>query len=160
MPDGPVRVLFVCLGNICRSPTGEGVMRRLIDDQGLQDRIEVDSAGTGDWHVGYPPDPRSTEAAAARGFTLEGAARQVTPADFERFDLLVAMDRSNQRDLEALAPGAAARAKVRLLREYDPAAVAAGDLEVPDPYYGEGDGFGQVVDMVERACRGLLADLR
>jgi protein-tyrosine phosphatase len=160
MTCGPVRVLFVCLGNICRSPTGEGVMRRLVQDAGLADRIEVDSAGTGDWHVGHPPDPRSTEAAAARGIALEGAARQVTPADFDRFDLLIAMDRSNQRDLEALAPDDGARAKVRLLREYDPTAVAAGDLEVPDPYYGEGDGFGRVVDMVDRACRGLLAELR
>jgi protein-tyrosine phosphatase len=158
--DGPTRVLFVCLGNICRSPTGEGVMRALVDEAGLGAKIEVDSAGTGDWHVGHPPDARATEAAAAQGITLAGTARQVTPDDFERFDLLVAMDRTNQRDLEALAPDDAARAKVRLLREFDPQAVAAGDLEVPDPYYGGEDGFADVVAMVQRACAGLLDELR
>jgi protein-tyrosine phosphatase len=156
----PPSVLFVCLGNICRSPTGEGVMRALVDEAGLTDSIEIDSAGTGDWHIGHPPDARATEAAAAQGITLAGAARQVTPDDFEQFDLLVAMDRSNQRDLEALAPDDDARRKVVLLREYDPEAVAAGDLEVPDPYYGGDDGFTEVVAMVQRACAGLLDELR
>src|SRR3954451_20060757 len=108
-----MRLLFVCLGNICRSPTAEGVMRSLVREAGLEDDVEVDSAGTGSWHVGHAPDERSTEAARGRGITLEGAARQVRPSDFERFDLIVAMDASNRRDLERLAPDAAARAKIR-----------------------------------------------
>jgi protein-tyrosine phosphatase len=155
-----VRLLFVCLGNICRSPTAEGVMRRLIADAGLEDTVTVDSAGTGGWHAGSPPDERATAAARARGVVLDGRARQVTAADFDRFDLLVAMDASNRRDLECLAPNAAARRKVVALREFDPLAVEAGELEVPDPYYGGDDGFEHVLDVVERACRGLLRHVR
>jgi protein-tyrosine phosphatase len=147
-----VRILFVCLGNICRSPTAEGVMRRLVREEGLEDRIEIDSAGTGGWHVGAPPDARATEAAARRGTLLEGAARRFEPADFERFDLILAMDRENRRDLLALAPDDGARAKVRMFR--------AGDLDVPDPYYGGDDGFEEVLDLVEEAARDLLAELR
>ena len=154
-----MRVLFVCLGNICRSPTAEGVMRRLVRERGLEDEIEIDSAGTGDWHVGSPPDRRATDAAGRRGITLEGAARTVGPADFEDFDLLLAADRSNADELRRRAPDPAARAKVRLLREFDPAAVAAGELEVPDPYYGADGGFDEVLDIVEAACEGLLAEL-
>jgi protein-tyrosine phosphatase len=153
-----VRVLFVCMGNICRSPTAEGVMRRLVADAGLSDVIEIDSAGTGGWHVGHPPDPRSVGAAAARGIDVAGAARVVTRADFDEFDLLVALDRDNARNLLALAPDDAAAAKVRLLREFD--REAGGDLDVPDPYYGGSDGFGRVLDLVDAACRGLLDDLR
>ncbi len=152
-----MRVLFVCLGNICRSPTAEGVMRGLVREAGLEDRIEIDSAGTGSWHVGNPPDPRSTAAAARRGVVLDGAARTVTADDFDDWDLLVAMDRENQRELLRRAPDDAARAKVKLLREYDPASVAAGDLEVPDPYYGDEAGFDRVITMVEAAVPGLLA---
>jgi protein-tyrosine phosphatase len=155
-----VRLLFVCLGNICRSPTAEGVMRHLVAEAGLEDEISIDSAGTGSWHVGSPPDARSTATARRRGIALEGAARQVSPEDFERFDLLVAMDASNKRDLLALAPDADARAKVVALREFDPLAVQAGDLDVPDPYYGGDHGFEHVLDVVERACRHLLDDLR
>jgi protein-tyrosine phosphatase len=147
-----VRLLFVCLGNICRSPTAKGVMRSLVREAGLEDAVEIDSAGTGSWHVGHPPDARSTEAARARGITLEGAARQVTPADFERFDLLIAMDAANRRELQRLAPDDAARAKIRMLR--------AGDLDVPDPYYGGEDGFEHVLDGVEEGCRALLAEVR
>jgi protein-tyrosine phosphatase len=153
-----VRILFVCMGNICRSPTAEGVMRRLIEDAGLAGRVEVESAGTGAWHAGQPPDARATVAAGRRGVTLEGAARQVRASDFRRFDLLVALDRSNLRELLAQAPDEEAAEKVRLLREFDPA--AAGDLDVPDPYYGGDRGFETVLDMVEAACRGLLEDLR
>jgi len=153
-----MRILFVCMGNICRSPTAEGVMRALLRDEGLDGTIDIDSAGTGGWHAGEPPDPRATAAAARRGIVLEGAARRVTPADFDRFDLLVAMDRENARHLRALAPDAQARAKVRLLREFDPA--ADGDLDVPDPYYGGAGGFDHVLDLVEAACRGLLAEAR
>jgi protein-tyrosine phosphatase len=153
-----MRILFVCLGNICRSPTAEGVMRRLLRDAGLD--IEVESAGMGGWHAGEPPDERAAAAAGRRGVTLEGAARQIEPEDFRRFDLLIAMDRSNLRELLALAPDEEAADKVRLLREFDPAAAAAGDVDVPDPYYGGGRGFETVLDMVEAACRGLLDELR
>jgi protein-tyrosine phosphatase len=152
-----MRILFVCMGNICRSPTAEGVMRRLLRDARV-DGIEVESAGTGGWHAGEPPDERATLAAARRGVTLEGAARQVRPADFRRFDLLIAMDRGNLRELLAIAPDEEAAEKVRLLREFDPA--ASGDLDVPDPYYGGDRGFENVLDMVEAACRGLLDELR
>ena len=152
-----MRILFVCMGNICRSPTAEGVMRRLLDDEGLADRVEVDSAGTGGWHVGEPPDERATLAAARRGITLPGRAAG-PPADFRDFDLLIAMDRENLRELLAIAPDEEAAEKVRLLREFDPA--ASGDLDVPDPYYGGDRGFETVLDMVEAACRGLLDELR
>jgi protein-tyrosine phosphatase len=154
-----MRVLFVCLGNICRSPTAEGVMRRLLREAGLEDRITIDSAGTGGWHVGAAPDERAMAAARRRGITLEGAARAVSPADFDEWDLLVAMDRDNQRELLRRAPDAAAREKVKLLREYDPASVAGGELEVPDPYYGGERGFEDVLDIVEAGCRGLLDEL-
>jgi protein-tyrosine phosphatase len=160
MTAGPVRLLFVCLGNICRSPTAEGVMRGLVAEQGLEDRIEMDSAGTGAWHVGSGPDARASAAAGGRGVVLEGQARQVRREDFEEFDLILAMDDSNLRDLRALAPSEEGRAKVRLLREFDPAAAAAGDLDVPDPYYGAEDGFGEVFDLVQAACRGLLEQIR
>jgi protein-tyrosine phosphatase len=153
-----MRILFVCMGNICRSPTAEGVMRRLLEEAGLTDRVEVESAGTGGWHVGEPPDERATLAARRRGVTLAGAARQVRAADFRDFDLLIAMDRANLRELLAAAPDEEAAERVRLLREFDPA--SSGDLDVPDPYYGGDRGFETVLDMVEAACRGLLDELR
>jgi protein-tyrosine phosphatase len=147
------------MGNICRSPTAEGVMRGLLREEGLEDAVEVDSAGTGDWHVGDPPDARATAAARARGVTLDGAARQVRQADFDDFDLILAADLRNARDLKALLPPEAG-AKVHLLREFDPDSAGAPDLDVPDPYYGGDDGFEHVLDLVEAACRGLLAELR
>jgi protein-tyrosine phosphatase len=134
-------------------------MRQLVREEGVEDAFELDSAGTGSWHVGHPPDDRATAAAAARGIVLEGAARQVAPGDFDRYDLILAMDRANARDLRALAPDAAAGAKVRLLREFDSRTAGAPDLDVPDPYYGGEDGFGLVLDQVQAACRGLLAEL-
>ena len=155
-----MRILFVCMGNICRSPTAEGVMRRLVREHGLEGRVVLDSAGTGGWHAGEPPDARATAAAQRRGIVLEGAARQVHARDFEDFDLLVAMDAENLRNLEALAPDPEARAKVRLLREFDPASEGAPDLDVPDPYYGGARGFDDVLDLVEAACRGLLDELQ
>jgi protein-tyrosine phosphatase len=155
-----VRLLFVCLGNICRSPTAEGVMRELVQREGLAESIEVDSAGTGSWHVGSPPDARAAAAARARGIELVGSARQVHDADFAEFDLLLAMDEGNVRNLLAIAPGEDARAKVRLLREFDPAAVAASSLSVPDPYYGGERSFDDVLDLVQAACEGLLAEIR
>jgi protein-tyrosine phosphatase len=155
-----MRLLFVCLGNICRSPTAEGVMRHLVREQGLEDSVELDSAGTGNWHVGHTPDERATGAARGRGIELAGQARQVTQADFEGFDLILAMDRANLDDLRAMAPDRDARERVKLLREYDPQAVASGDLDVPDPYYGGPEGFEDVLDSVTRACEGLLDEVR
>jgi protein-tyrosine phosphatase len=154
------RVLFVCLGNICRSPTAEAAMARLVADAGLEHAIELDSAGTGAWHVGSRPDERATQAAARRGIAMRGTARQVTVDDFAAFDLLLALDGENLRNLRALAPDSAGAAKVRLLRELDPASAAAVSLDVPDPYYGGPDGFDRVLDLVEAACAGLLAELR
>jgi protein-tyrosine phosphatase len=154
-----MRILFVCMGNICRSPTAEGVMRALVRDAGLEGGIEVDSAGTGGWHAGEPPDARATAAAHRRGVTLDGAARQVRPEDFDAFDLLVAMDRENLRALLAIAPDEEAAAKVRLLREFDGAGAGAPDLDVPDPYYGGERGFDNVLDLVQASCRGLLDEL-
>jgi protein-tyrosine phosphatase len=154
-----VRLLFVRLGNICRSPTAEGVMRALLREQGLEDVVEVDSAGTGAWHAGDPPDARATAAARARGITLEGAARTVTTADFTDYDLILAADRRNLRDLAGIVPRGA-RSRVHLLREFDPASDGAPDLDVPDPYYGGDDGFEHVLDLVDAACRGLLDRLR
>jgi len=155
-----MKVLFVCAGNICRSPTAEGVMRSLVREAGLEDEYEIDSAGTGGWHAGDPPDRRATATARRRGITLEGAARQIRPDDFERWDLLLVADRENLAHLRAMAPNAESRSKVRLLREFDPDSDGAPDLDVPDPYYGGADGFEEVLDLVEAACRGLLAKTR
>ena len=135
-------------------------MRGLVREAGLEGEIEIDSAGTGGWHVGAPPDERATAAAGRRQIRLEGAARQFEPGDFDRFDLILAMDESNRSELLAQAPDDDARAKVRLLREFDPASEGAPDLDVPDPYYGGDEGFEHVLDLVESACRGLLDALR
>jgi protein-tyrosine phosphatase len=153
-------ILFVCLGNICRSPTAEGVMRKLVSEAGLQESIGIDSAGTGAWHVGEPPDERATAAAHMRGIVLEGRARKVRAEDFERFDLILAMDSSNERDLHRLAPDEKARMKVRLLREFDLASAGLVDLDVPDPYYDSARGFEIVLDQVQAACEGLLQHAR
>ncbi|MFI4984934.1 MAG: low molecular weight protein-tyrosine-phosphatase [Solirubrobacterales bacterium] len=134
-------------------------MLALVHEAGLTDTIEIESAGTGSWHVGSPPDARASAAARSRGIALEGAARQVREEDLEDFDLIVAMDRSNVRELRALARGEEERAKVRLLREFDPAAAGVVDLDVPDPYYGAPGGFDEVLDLVQAACRGLLDQL-
>ena len=154
----PIRVCFVCLGNICRSPTAEATMRRLVQQEELAAHIELDSAGTGDWHVGEPPDRRSAAAAKRRGIRIDGRARRVVARDFDDFDYLVAMDRSNRNDLLRLAPSKAGEAKVSLFRDYDPD--SPPDADVPDPYYGKGDGFETVLDICEAACRGLLQDIR
>ena len=154
------RILFVCLGNICRSPTAEGVMRSLVNEAGLGDSIQLDSAGTGAWHVGSSPDERATAAAADRGVVLEGSARQVRTSDFQAFDVLIALDSANLSNLRALAPGDEERSKVRMLRESDPASAGSGDLDVPDPYYGAGDGFAEVFELVRAACEGLLAQIQ
>lgn len=149
-----VRILFVCLGNICRSPTAEAVMRGIVAEAGLGDEIEVESAGTGDWHIGHPPDERSVAAAAQRGVELTGKARQVARGDFDKFDLVIAMDRQNRDDLMTIARSEEDRGKVRLLRSY-----SDGELDVPDPYYGGEDGFAEVVEIVERSCQALLDEV-
>jgi len=144
-----MKVLFVCTGNICRSPTAEGVMRKMIAGEGLE--VQVESAGTHDYHVGEAPDERSQRHAERRGYDLRAQrARQVSPEDFVRFDLILAMDRGHLRQLERLRP-AGHRAKLRLL---------LGDRDVPDPYYGGAEGFEEVLDLVEDACRDLIAELR
>jgi protein-tyrosine phosphatase len=151
-------VLFVCLGNICRSPLAEGLFIHLARERGVLERFRVDSAGTGAWHVGKPADPRSIAVARAHGVHLPSVARQVDPeTDFVRFGLILAMDRSNRTDLLDLG---AARERVRLMRSFDPTLVGASEqeLDVPDPYYGDGDGFERVYEMLLRATTGLLDD--
>jgi protein-tyrosine phosphatase len=133
-------------------------MRSVVAEAGLEDEIEIASAACGPWHIGHPPDRRATAAAAGRGIELIGTARQITPEDFDRYDLILAADHENVADLRMVAPDDPAREKIHLLREYDPE--SAGDLEVPDPYYGGDDGFETVLDLVDAACRGLLAELR
>ncbi|MEX0740566.1 MAG: low molecular weight protein-tyrosine-phosphatase [Pseudohongiella sp.] len=147
------RFLMVCLGNICRSPTAQAVMEKCIADAGLQDHIVVDSAGTAAYHIGKAPDPRSSAAAARRGYDMSPQrARQVSVEDFHRFDHILAMDSSNLNHLLAMAPEGSAH-KVSLLLSH--AAVSA--IDVPDPYYGGDEGFEQVLDLVEQACAALLA---
>jgi len=157
-----VSVCFVCLGNICRSPTAEGVMRHLVEQEALSQRILIDSAGTGDWHIGCAPDERAQHAAAQRGYKLTGLrGRQIGAADFERFDLLIAMDDKNVAALRQMCP-APMRDKIRLLMEFLPKDDSrwGGTREVADPYFGGIEGFEQVLDQCEAACRGLIAALR
>lgn len=151
-----MRVLFVCLGNICRSPTAEGVFRHLLAREAPELRVEVDSAGTAGYHIGDPPDLRSQRAAARRGIDLSGLrARQVTPADFGHFGLILAMDRDNLAELQRMRP-ARSRAQLRLFLDYAPQL----DLrEVPDPYYGDASAFEEVLDLAAAASRGLIAAL-
>lgn len=163
-----IEVLFVCLGNICRSPTAHGVFQHRVDQAGLGEQIRVDSAGTGDWHVGRPPDDRAHAAALGRGYDLSALrARQVSPIDFDRFDYVLAMDTVNLADLEAMRPPRY-QGELRLFLDYaqhgSPESVAANAaqravLEVPDPYYGAADGFDRVLDLVEAASDGLLAEI-
>lgn len=149
-------ILVVCMGNICRSPTAEGMLRTLVEQAGLGDRVEIDSAGTHGYHIGKPPDPRTQEAAAKRGLDLSGLrARRVAPSDFERFDLILAMDRDNLALLEEACPPEH-RGKLRLFLEY---AENFDEDEVPDPYYGGVQGFEHVLDLVEDGARGLIAKL-
>lgn len=161
-----VRVCFVCLGNICRSPTAEGIFLALIRERGLEHCFEVDSAGTSGAHVGEPADSRAQKTAQARGFELPSISRQFMRKDFERFDYILAMDSKNKADLMRLAWSDEDREKVFLLRDFErtslppahPARARAGlfEKEVPDPYYGGRDGFEEVFDMCEDACTGFL----
>ncbi|HTR10356.1 MAG TPA: low molecular weight protein-tyrosine-phosphatase [Paraburkholderia sp.] len=152
-----VSVCFVCLGNICRSPTAEAVMRRLVDEAGLTGSVDVDSAGTGDWHIGEAPDERAQRAGSLRGYDLARLrARQIEAADFGRFDLIVAMDDANVTALHSVCP-ASGRDKIRLLMEFAP---QGESRVVADPYFGGDAGFDTVLDQCEAACAGLLAALR
>lgn len=149
------------MGNICRSPTGEGVFRALVDERGLSDQIEIDSAGTIGYHTGNPADARMRQAAERRGVSLDSLARQVTREDLSTFDLVVAMDRANYDDLIALGASREERSRVRMLGEFLPACAGNttgpnGAADVPDPYYGGADGFEEVLDMVESACPAIL----
>lgn len=152
-----MKVLFVCLGNICRSPTAEGVFRTLLARQDVHPVTRVDSAGTADYHVGDPPDARTRSAAQQRGYDLSDLrARAVQPEDFHEFDFILAMDRANLQALRAMAP-VQSRARLALLLDFAP---QAGTGEVPDPYYGQRADFERVLDLVEQGATGLLAHLR
>jgi len=152
-----IKVLFVCLGNICRSPSAEGVFRKLVEEQGLVDKIEIDSAGTHAYHVGSPPDERAQEAARRRGIDMSGLrGRRVDEGDFYVFDYVLAMDESNEYHLREIAPSEEAH-KVSLFLNFAP---EQSENEVPDPYYGGHSGFEHVLDLIEDASQGLLADIR
>jgi len=152
-----LRICFVCAGNICRSPTAEAIMRRLVAERGLEGRILIESAGTGSWHVGDRADARAREAGLARGYALDRRAQQFKRAFFDRFDYVLAADQNNQSHLLRIAPDQRAAARVHLLRAFD--ADSPEGAEVPDPYYGGPEGFEEVLDVCEAACRGLLDQL-
>jgi protein-tyrosine phosphatase len=151
------RIAFVCSGNICRSPTAEAVLRQLVTDRGLSDEITVDSYGVGPWHAGQPIDPRALQTLRGRGYDIEHTARVIDADDIAEHDLIIAIDRGHEQDLQHLAYTVDDAAKVRLLRSFDPAVGA--DPDIPDPYYGGDDGFERVLDMIEAGCRGLLAQV-
>jgi protein-tyrosine phosphatase len=152
----PTRILFVCMGNICRSPLAESVFRHLARERGVEDRFELDSAGTSGYHVGAAPDRRSAATALGRGVEVTGRSRQLAAVDLRRFDYVIAMDADNLQEIEALHAAAGGTARVHRLREWDP---EGGGLDVPDPYYGGARGFEDVHDMVERSCAALLDHL-
>jgi protein-tyrosine phosphatase len=151
-----VRVLFVCLGNICRSPLSQGVFEHVLRREGLEGEVEVDSAGTGAWHVGHPPDERARRGAEKRGIDISAQrARRLTREDCGRFDYILFMDEENRRLVEPLCGEGGA--EVRLFLDYAP---GRSEREVPDPYYGGAEGFELVLDLVEAASEGLLEDIR
>ena len=151
------KLLFVCQGNICRSPSAENIMRYLIKTEGLSDKISCDSAGTSSYHIGAAPDRRMQSAASKRGIQLIGQARQFTRQDFEDFDLILAMDRENYRDILTLDRVGAYGHKVKMMCDY---AQNFNTREVPDPYYGGVSGFDHVIDLLLDACEGLLLDIK
>ncbi len=152
-----IKVLFVCLGNICRSPSAEGVFRKLVEEQGLLDQIEIDSAGTHAYHIGSPPDERAQQAASRRGIDMSGMrGRRIDEGDFYIFDYVLAMDESNEYHLREMAPAEEIH-KIELFLNYAP---ERSESEVPDPYYGGHTGFEKVLDMIEDASEGLLADIK
>jgi protein-tyrosine phosphatase len=152
----PYKLLFVCLGNICRSPSAENIMNHLIDQAGLSNSIFCDSAGTSSYHIGSPPDRRMSAAATKLGIQLRGQARQFEKSNFQDFDMILAMDRENYDDLLALDPTGQYHAKVRLICEF---CTRHTLKEVPDPYYGGVEGFNQVIDLLIDACEGLLQEI-
>jgi protein-tyrosine phosphatase len=162
-----MRICFVCLGNICRSPMAEGAFEHLAKEAGLSEHFHVESAGLGPWHVGEPPDSRAQQTARAHGVRLDGRAQQFRASDFDDYDLVVALDEDVAAELRRMAPRASARGKVRLLREHDPQLAESGsgaktadrDLDVPDPYYGGQKEFELAYQMIERSCRALLQEL-
>jgi protein-tyrosine phosphatase len=157
MPSSePTRVLFVCLGNICRSPLAESLFRHMTRERGVEHLFEVDSAGTSGYHEGDPPDSRSVATARARGVEVTGASRPLTAADLRSFDWVIAMDAQNEAEIERLRRRAGGNARVHRLREWDP---EADSLDVPDPYYSGPSGFEHVHDVVERSCERLLDEL-
>jgi protein-tyrosine phosphatase len=149
------KILFVCLGNICRSPLAEGIFLHLLRERGLEKNYVVDSAGTGDWHVGGPPDERASAAARKRGVHLPSICRQVRKEDFEDFDLIIAMDKSNRDNLLAMSPPGA-RGKVKLMCAFD---AKDRDADVPDPYHGDAAAFDSVFALLHRCCTRLLDSL-
>ncbi|MDQ3604985.1 MAG: low molecular weight phosphotyrosine protein phosphatase [Gemmatimonadota bacterium] len=156
MTDDRTRVLFVCLGNICRSPLAEAVFRRQVGERGVEQRFEIDSAGISAYHIGSPPDARSAQVARARGVEVSGSARQLAADDLRRFDYIIAMDAENLAEIERLRTRAGGAARVHRLREWDP---RRDGSDVPDPYYGGARGFEEVHDIVERSCAALLDHL-
>lgn len=157
MGQAMVKVLFVCMGNICRSPTAQGVFENLVTQAGLAQQVEIDSAGTHAYHIGEPPDKRATQAARHRGVDLSTQrARKVLASDFLEYDYVLAMDRSNYEDLRALCDPDYEQ-RLRLFLEFCP---DTGERDVPDPYYGGEQGFERVLDLIEAAAAGLLAELR
>lgn len=160
-PPRPYRVCVVCSGNICRSPMGEIVLRQRLEAAGLSDAVEVDSAGTGDWHIGQGADPRTVSALRAGGYDGSAhRARQFERSWFDGRDLILVADRRHLSAIRALAPARADHGHVRLLRSFDPASVEAGALEVDDPYYGSDDGFARCLAEVEQACDGVVEFIR
>jgi len=159
----PYRITVVCLGNICRSPIGEAVLRARLAKAGLADRVLVDSAGTGDWHLGHGADPRSVAVLDAHGYNLDHVARQITPTWLSDIDLLLAMDESNYSNLETMVAHSGLDPELRMMRSFDTDLAHLPephpDLDVPDPYYGGADGFIEVLHMIERAADGVVADL-
>ncbi|MCW2888300.1 MAG: low molecular weight protein-tyrosine phosphatase [Streptosporangiaceae bacterium] len=153
----PYRVTFVCTGNICRSPLAEHVLRRHAEEEGLD--VEVDSSGTGAWHLGDEADHRTVQTLRGNGYTSAHRARQFEAEWFDDYDLIVALDNGHLQELRAMAPTSRDRDKIRLLREFDPQAVDA-DLDVPDPYYGGQEGFEHVLQLIEAAVPGLLDEVR
>jgi protein-tyrosine phosphatase len=153
------RLLFVCLGNICRSPAAEGVLLHLLEQRGLQDQFVVDSAGTGGWHVGRPADRRMRAAAERRGIALPSRARQIQPVDLQRFDRILTMDDDNLQAVQALARELGGRNDLARIEPITSHCQRLQVREVPDPYYGGDEGFEQVLDLLEDACSGLLASL-
>ena len=163
MPDAPYRITVICLGNICRSPIGEVVLRQRVEDAGLAERVAVDSAGTGDWHIGHGADARAVSTLLDAGYSVDHVARQITHEWFDRIDLALAMDVSNYENVAALMKRTDADTELRMFRSFDPSLADIPEpdeaLVVPDPYYGGDDDFVAVLRMIERAADGLVAQL-